>query len=395
MSIRRNYKSFYIFIFIIWYSTEILFSTTIQSLWGMPIDKANDFVGKVIFLLVLLQIILGQTYKKKEIVLIILITIPIIISTQLSGYNTILSAWMFIVAAKGIKLDKVIKATYIVQIIMISIVFFLCILGMIPDCIMMRNGVIRHSMGFNHPNMLGLRLFQMTVCHCYLRRKKYNLGDYLLILIIDILVYFVPNSQSTFLCILFLFFLVLFYEKNRNIRNGTLECIGKFLVRGAALINLISIIFSFIDIASIPLLQQVDKWMSIRFSSCHRVLKIYGITLFGHRIYVSEGERNSVGIQYSLWLDNAYMGLLLRFGIIIFLIFSISYLYLMYYLNNKKRYMEVIILFVFSLYGVMENGLYNISHNLFLIEFSYILYLKHEEEFSVDKLYKSNLKSIY
>jgi hypothetical protein len=42
----------------------------------------------------------------------------------------------------------------------------------------------------------------------------------------------------------------------------------------------------------------------------------------------------------------------------------------------RKEYVLVIILFLYSLYGIMENGLYMVTQNIFLIAFSDLLFRK-------------------
>ena len=49
-------------------------------------------------------------------------------------------------------------------------------------------------------------------------------------------------------------------------------------------------------------------------------------------------------------------------------------------MTAKKKYVLVIILFLYSLYGAMEPALYMITHNIFLIAFSEILYNKCDKE---------------
>ena len=57
----------------------------------------------------------------------------------------------------------------------------------------------------------------------------------------------------------------------------------------------------------------------------------------------------------------------------------------------QKQYVFVIILFLYALYGTMESGLYQITHNIFLIAFAVLLYQKgsinellHEEEHHIE-----------
>ena len=75
-----------------------------------------------------------QSYKKRELVMIVVITLPIVCATVLSGSKSILSAWMFIVAAKNIDLDKVVRAAYKILLFMVPMIAFLCLTGFTVQC---------------------------------------------------------------------------------------------------------------------------------------------------------------------------------------------------------------------------------------------------------------------
>ena len=96
------YCNFYMLIFFIWYSTEIIFNTTLKSIVGVPIKTVSDLVNWLIFAMLMVQIMFFQSYKKRELVMIVVITLPIVCATVLSGSKSILSAWMFIIAARDV-----------------------------------------------------------------------------------------------------------------------------------------------------------------------------------------------------------------------------------------------------------------------------------------------------
>ena len=90
-----------------------------------------------------------------------------------------------------------------------------------------------------------------------------------------------------------------------------------------------------------------------------------------------------VGIHTSLYLDSAYCNLWLRFGIIMMILFIIAY----FLLYNKVKHTPVLvmILFVYSVYGVMEAGLIQMRNNVFLLLFSYLIYSKAEKGFGLEE----------
>lgn len=373
-------KNFYMFIFFLWYSTTILFTTNLKIIFGIPVTTINSVVDMIILVFLMIQITLFQTYKKREIIIIMGITVPIVVATVLSGQNTLLSSWIFIVAAKNTDLDRIINAAYKILFIMIPTIALLCLFGFIDERTMLRGDNLRFSLGFLHPNHLGMRVFQLMSCHCYINRNKLGVFDYLFIVISIIFAIKVPNSQTAYVCLIVFLIVLLGYKYVTNQKEIMTEMYAKSLLIGALLLNILSIILSHIDINRNIVLSKIDKWMSMRFSACHKVWQIYGVSFLGQRVYVLEEERKRMGITIPLWLDNAYINMLLRYGVLVFLIFSIGYLYLIRKMIKQKKYVLVIILFLYSLYGTMEPALYMITHNIFLIAFSDILYNKCEEE---------------
>lgn len=380
MQRRYRLENFYMVIFTLWYSTEIIFNTTLKSIAGMPADMISNMISWLIFGMLMVQIVFLQPYKKRELVIIAAITLPLICTTILSGNRLLLPAWMFIVAAKKIELNKIIFAAYRVLLLMIPLVALLCLSGFIEDNNRyMRWGLHRSSLGFAHPNGLGLRLFQMIVCHCYVHRNKLSKSSYFFILGTIILTVAVPKSQTAYISLIILFIVLLIFRLIKNYQH-LMHIFLKSLLIGAFLFNFLSIVLSFINVKQYGILSQVDKWMAERFSYSHTAWLLYGVSFFGQKVYITETEREIVGIKQFLYLDNAYMSILIRYGIVVFLMFSLFYILLIKKVVNQQEGMLAIILFLYALYGVMENGLYQITHNIFLIAFSNLLYGKSASE---------------
>ena len=135
----------YLFIFIFWYSTTIMFTTNLRNVMGVPISTVNSIVDIIILLLLMIQIVFFQSYKKRELVIIIGITTPIIIAAALSRQYSLLSGWMFIVAARNVDFDRVIRVAYKILLIMIPAIVFLCFIGFIEERTMTRGDIQRFS----------------------------------------------------------------------------------------------------------------------------------------------------------------------------------------------------------------------------------------------------------
>jgi len=370
-------KNLYMVTFSLWFGMELLYSTTWKGVMGLPAGVINGAVNVVVLMLLMLQIVrLARTYSKRELFLIAGISVPIVIAAFLSGNKSLLAAWMFLAAAKNEDMDRALHMAYRMLLFGIPAVFLLCFFGFIEDNVLIMRQVQRYSLGFVHPNTLGMRIFQLILCHCYIHRERLGVIHYLSVVFAVLFVYKFPNSQTVCICLLFFLFLLLLSRFLSGRKRNLWGIYAKCLVAGAVLANVASLFLSFFDVSRNPVLAHLNVWMSSRFACANRVWALYGVSFLGQKIYVSEEERKLAGITEKLWLDNAYMSILLRHGIVTFLLFSIGYVWLMKYAAAQKKYMLLTVLFLFAVYGIMETGMYAIGQNLFLLFFADLIYRK-------------------
>ena len=363
-----KYENLYIATVIFWYGLELVFNTNLKQIMGIPIAYFEILQITVTLILLILQLGFLQKYTLNEMLFIICVSSIVFISTLLARDKRIMFVWLFVAAAKEYDFDRMIRWIYRFLLIGIPLVVCLHFAGVIDNSFMPeRNGIMRVSLGFSHPNQLGVHVFDLAVCHCYLRRRKVTVTDFILLLFAELFVLLVPNSRSAAVCILALILLMAV-----NLFFPYLFCKKIILVEMAGMLNLISVIMSCIDVKTIPFLARIDSIMSQRFSSSHMVWERFGLSVLGRKIYAGPGSQEIVGTRF--FLDNSYSAILLRYGIILFVVFSAGYLYAMYCYARKERNDLVIILFLYSLYGMMENCLFTVQHNVFLLSMAAVLY---------------------
>ena len=185
--------------------------------------------------------------------------------------------------------------------------------------------------------------------------------------------YYVPNSLAAVISIFLIIVLMGLLDISKG--RGNIEKIySKTLPLLALLFNGISILFCNTDIRQYKLLSLINSNLSYRFSNSYKVWQLYGLSWFGQPVYVSSVEQQAIGTNIRLWLDNAYASMILRYGIIVYAVFSILYIYLMIRLFKQGEVTLATIIFIFAVYGVMEKGLYQLTFNNYLLLFSTMLY---------------------
>lgn len=380
--------------FAVWFIVEIIFNTTIEGIGGISRENINSFANIIVLAMLMIQIVVLQTYKRCELFVIVAITILLLISALNSGYLSIVSTWMFIVATKNVKSERLILLAKRILQLSVPLVMLLCFLGLIENYTMYRGMELRQSLGFSHPNQLGLRIFQWVACYVYLTGgRNLKISEIVIFFISGLFTYLVPNSQSATVCLFLLIVCVLIMQMLKKKKRGRIF-FGRLFVAGAIFVNLGSVFLSLIDLANYPVLSKLDKLLSIRFSAGHRVYELYGIKWLGHTVYVSQKEREVAGITEKLWLDNSYMTLLIRYGFFVYLLFTICFIFLLWKLYKSEEYKLLVILVTYSVYGIMENSVYMITHNIFIIVMGMLLYStkKHIAERRVDNETGKNKK---
>ena len=370
-------KNLFLPFFCFWYCTEILLNSTIVELDTLPLRDIDSVCSLLILFFMLIQVIFFQTYSLNNGIMIGIISMFIIISALNSSNNSMLSTWIFILASQKTDIDTIISRAYKILATMIVLVVVMNLLGMIPDADVIRLGRIRHSLGFSHPNQLGLSICQLVSCHFYLYRDNLRYRDFLFAIVAALFVYIVPNSQTSFIIVILLLITSLIYQYFGKSKADHFKLIGWLMISFAILFNVISVVFSTGPIKN-TLLSEINAYLSYRFSWCYKTYSIYGVNWFGNDIAVTLAERTSRNLLNlgNMWLDNAYMTILLRYGILVYVIFSFLYIFTMIYLLNLKEYYLLILFFIFSVYGIMENGFFQISHNIVLFAVAYFLYHK-------------------
>jgi hypothetical protein len=358
----------------IWFFFEIITQSKISKIGIIDIDVVDGMITGIVITSIIMLCIWGQAYTVKEMIIIAVISLVILVATITSHTNTMISAWLFIIAAKKLDLNKTVHMIYKILLITTLLVILLYLIGFIPEYTMYRNGVVRHSMGFSHPNQLALRVFQFIACHCYLRWEKFDFKDVIIISMLALFIIKTTYSQTAFVCIILLIILTVFTKFANTYLRGSNVLLGNIYWLASIFAMIISILFSIIDVKKYTLLNKLDQLASIRFSAAHKVYEIYGISLLGQRIFISEEERLLVGINEKLYLDSSYCTLLIRFGVLSFLIFVIAYFYTFYKFKNIP--VMAVIFFTYSVYGIMEQNLISLMHNVFILTLAWTLYPK-------------------
>lgn len=64
MNIKIRLKSLFMYIFILWYSTEILFNSTLDNIMGISVDIISNLIAWLVFGLLMIQIVFSNHIRR-------------------------------------------------------------------------------------------------------------------------------------------------------------------------------------------------------------------------------------------------------------------------------------------------------------------------------------------
>ena len=298
-----------------------------------------------------------KKYNKKEFrhISAFFLLIMVVFFNSKERYLFILGT--LILSSKGVNFRKLVKIDFITRLWGITMTIILCLIGVINDFIMYRYDLnnfiieIRHSLGFIHPNTLSVNILILLMGYIYLRYKNIKLIEFILIFIIMYIFSKITGSRNGVICITIT--ILLFYlEKIFNIFSN--NWVKHFIVYSVVLCTVLSILLTTLYKYDYNVINIVNSLLTGRIKSASYFLDTYGFSLLGQKVNLVSIIQSQQTSEQMRILDNLYMSLAIRSGIILLYIYIIMYMKLYIRLFNEKKICEIILVVVICLSGLIE-----------------------------------------
>lgn len=382
----------YRFVIAYWYFATIMIDNT--QLDSLPLFNQGIYhTGRVAFILLVCitgaRVVRDSSYKCIRLYAILFIGII----SSLSGANKwMLELAILVIGLRGTDCDKILRSAYTGLIPGCVIIILLGASGIISGNTVTRFGATRLSLGFYHPNILGMRFFQIIALHLYFQsQKRLRFIDAALAVLMGLFIHLTANSRtSTFLMFVLgaaAFAFALNTKKsaaNAILTAGVIKSVLKWMTMTSFLIPLFAI-FGSLTLGKLP--QAVGNATTLwsRFGQSRLYFDYYGLSWHGRALM----NKDSANASYNMFtLDNGYMYLLLGFGVLAFSVFIIGELLLVFRTYRSEKWMLLIILMLYLMFGMMETGLIRPHCNFFLLLLSEVLW----EGSSIKDLHKKGEK---
>lgn len=318
---------------------------------------------------VLLLKVICDCWEDIRIVPVILFTGAIgYFSYQYSQIDFFVPAFWFLCAGRKIKNRQITNCLFWTHLFSFLVICILCISGVVSMGAMVKSGHSRvtYCMGFSHPNMLAIKIFQLVLLYWIMKRGKLKIWDYAGIFVVNVIAMILTESRTVFLLLLLLLFCTFVYGKidTKRITDRVIGKIQKInIIVYVGTIGLSSLFFGFFQGTDFSFLNTLGS----RISQSILYFKYYGISLWGQPLmtHISDPETAK---KYGLYtLDNGYMYLLLGMGIIVFLFFLFLQTGNLIWLYSKRKSEYILVYLIYFLLGFLETYVLRLSMNFTLL----------------------------
>lgn len=270
---------------------------------------------------------------------VVIMGLLLVVTLKIMGnsYGLIfLSAMIFIVSARDVNFEKILK-TFITVILML---FIITIggnkLGIIDNIVSIQDGRFRNSLGFSYVSFPSQFAFFLTAAFLAWRKRQISYLELIFLLVVDIYIYKNAMTTSPFVLSLGLI-LYVFVTK----------LIDKDIIVRFSLTRVLSIMTFFIAPAilwwlcfkaPIGIFMMADKFVNNRLRLSVAGIKNFGVSLFGQKVqFITLDSVGRFSANYN-YIDSSYFQNLvvngLIFTVIILLLFTYATYKSVYYRND-------------------------------------------------------------
>lgn len=328
------------------------------------------------YVMCLIKILITDTFAVKNIVKILLIFLLVSIATLRSESLTIFTDVFLIVACKNVRLEKTIKLDLKIRFLFLIGIALVCLTNLIPDTLDYRNGILsRHSLGFAHPNRFALHIFMICIYYLYINYYKIKIRQIIMIFFLGFFTLFLSDGRTSCLGIFLVLIIAILNRYNLKRKKDSI------IEKNIKIVSTLSVIFSISFSILAPVLYLLgifkinsESTFGSRIYMSSQGIRNYGITLFGQKIDLVTSIMARLTGRVANGIDNAYIYILVNYGVIILLLFIALIVVALKYAIKRSDYAGVLCFLIIIAVGIMENQILNIESDLFLLYVGKALY---------------------
>ena len=304
-----------------------------------------------------------------------------------SGANLILVMIAFILAAKNVSFDDIVKTYFNVNFWLLVVVIACSLLGVINNLSFVAQGRgTRYALGVIYPTDFAARILYLMLADAYLNFRNLNTTRYLVYVLIALACKQVTDARLNFYCMLLLIIvsaIAQVAEQNYQLQqhdwtNSIVYTYWTF----TPILSAIAIFGTYFYDPANNIYSKIDGMLSGRLTFGSMALQRYSVNLFGTKIK-EHGYGNNMklfhqGINSYFFIDSSYMRLLIIFGLVALVVFIGISMFISIKNTLYGYYALPTILLIVAFSSVVEQHFMELTYNPFLLAFISTILLNRE-----------------
>ncbi len=328
----------------------------VSKAWGL--DSADDSykllaMGGLGFWLSVLR---DTKFSLKEYISMICLLVVGASSLLFSGKVGVLFPFLLFTASKDIDIEVVLKRLSGIWLGVLVFKTFLALSGVVGTTVIIQNRLFmdnaqRYDLGYGHPNLYHVVFFIGVSLFCY-THQKLRIMYYIVFFLLNLLVYKLTYSTTGWVltALSILGFAVITLIEDHCVKYYVLS---RFLGMLCVVPMIMSFLLAYLYRGDSSEWIRINSFLTGRLNWNYMYIHKYSVPLLGQRF------DNRVPNM----LDNAYIFILYRYGIIVFSILFVGYVLVLVRLVKKDDIRKILFCFIFLIYGFIEQFIQNCFMN--------------------------------
>lgn len=345
------------------------------------------FFRNVCFVLALLCVLIkyavGDKVRLKNIIYVFIALGLCLYSYHISKAQTALKLILFVLMLRGADFKSVVRKSAGTCMVISAVTIICSLTGIIENRIVIEGTKNSYALGFVNPNTAALILAFQIACYHYIKYDTFNFFNLVIELAGLVLISIATHSRSAeifLICILALTFVDKHVFSLCRLLNVLV--FKALLFMSFSLCTLLSY-FVAISYATNSVIQKLNVVFSWRFSLWYWYTNKLSLHLFGQYI---DTEKLSLGT-----LDNSYLVLLFRYGIVVWLLYAITFILITKWALYMKNGAMLAFVIAYEVYMLAEGFPVFINANIALMFFCTVFWenvrSKKKEGYKYDRQY--------
>ena len=351
-------------LFYIPYVAYLLYSLLNTSFYAKYINS----YGKILFafcvlLLILKEFLVARFTSRDGVLALVLIVITGYFYMYFGLTQTLLP--IFIYSARNMEVNKILRISYVISVFMLVFIILSSYLGIIQNYIYYSALRERQYLGFRYALYPSSILCNIIFLKVYLEKENISWLSLICLLVANYVLFQYTDSRLTFILGVALIVFSTIMKKSQKFREILLNrtFIWSFLV--LALLSIYATInYDYLS----DWQSDLNEALGGRLSLGNSTLKFYGYGLFGKTLSLSGNGLDENGMLNTStydYVDNLYVLLLLRAGIIFLFIFLVAMTIIMKKIYIQKDSYLYIIFILLAFHGIIDDLIMLPQYNSF------------------------------